>query len=144
MNWIGFCKVESPTVETFDFFFRYVTVCFGTWNLTLLYDSWYVIRAASLILNVAFSRKWPCQIIWIWKRPWIKHPSWGYPTYLEDFLKNEHGHIWDVPNSPPGQWKTFAVQVATNRPKSSECGVPEFFFRGLLSESKKRNRSNWN
>lgn len=40
-------------------FFRYVTVCFGTWNLTLLCDSWYVIRAASLILNVAFSRKWP-------------------------------------------------------------------------------------
>ena len=28
-------------------------------NLTLLCDSWYVIRAASLILNVAFSRKWP-------------------------------------------------------------------------------------
>ena len=46
------------------------------------------------------------------------------------------------PTSPPGQWKTFAVQVATNRPTSSECGVPEFVFPGLFSEYKKRNKSN--
>ena len=144
MNWIGFCKVESPTVETVDFVFRYVAVCFGTWNLTLLCDSWYVIRAASLILNVAFSRKWPL--------PDHQHFDFldmkedlesnihlgGYPTYLENFLKNEHGHIWDVPNSPPGQWKTFAVQSGDKPTEELRVRCPGVFFSWFVKRVQKK------